>query len=77
MRQLHKGGKGVSFLGHSDASSIHTVTKETQPPARALQAFGYQTDRMRLETQHHIAKGCSKWLEAAACTKPISVFVYC
>ncbi len=74
MRELQKCGKGVSFLGHSDASSIHTVTKETQPPARA---FGYQTARMRLETQQHIAKGYSKWLEAAACTKPVNLFVYC
>ena len=77
MRELHKGGKGVSFLGHSDASSIHTVTKETQPPARAFQAFGYQTARIRLETQQHIAKGYSKWLEAAACSKPINLFVWC
>ena len=70
-------GKGVSFLGHSVASSINTVTNETQPPARAFQAFGYQTTRKRLDTQQHIAKGYSKWLEAAACTKPTNVFVYC
>ena len=69
MRELHKCGKGVSFLGHSDASSIHTVTEETQPPARAFQAFGYQTAQMRLETQQHIAEGYSKRLEAAACTR--------
>ncbi len=77
MRELHICGKGVSFLGHSDASSIHTVTKETQPPARAFQAFGYQTARMRLETQQHFAKGYSKWLEAVACTKPVNLLVYC
>ncbi len=75
MRVLHKGGKGVSFLGHSDASSINTVTNETQPPARAFQAFGYQTARMHF--QQHIAKGYSKWLEAAAFTKPVKLFVYC
>ncbi len=77
MIELHKCGKDISFLGHSDASNIHTVTKETQPPARAFQAVGYQTARVRLETQQHIAKGYSKWLEAAACTKLVSCFVYC
>lgn len=77
MRELHKRGKGVSVLGHSIASSIHTVTNKTQPPARAFQAFGYQTTRMRLETQQHVAQGYSKGLEAAVCTKPITPVVYC